>query len=352
MYRKPLLVLLLALAGVSTTACSPVYVLRAGLEEVKILSRRQPIEAMIDDPATDAETRRKLQLVLQARTFAAEVLGLNAGESYTTYSWIDRDTLALVLSAARQDRFEALTWWFPIVGRVPYKGFWTLDDARSAAERLQRRGYDTYIRPTTAFSTLGWFNDPLLSTVLRYDDVSLVATVIHELTHNTIFIPGHVAFNESFASFVGDRGAAAFFCGIEGDEGERCQHATKAWADNIVFGEYLTELVDDLEAVYARTDLDRDQILAAREAVFENARSRFAQRYRSRLQTPGFANIAETPVNNAHLIAWRLYYDQLDVFEDLYQRFQGDLPAAIAAVVRSADAARSDPYAAVAAITP
>jgi len=352
MHRKSLLILLLALAGVSTAACSPVYVLRAGLEEVRILSRRTPIEEMIEDPATDAETRRKLELVLQARTFAAEVLGLNAGESYTTYSWIDRDTLAMVLSAARKDRFEALTWWFPIVGRVPYKGFWTLDDAREAAERLERRGYDTYIRPTTAFSTLGWFNDPLLSTVLRYDDVNLVATVIHELTHNTIFIPGHVAFNESFASFVGDRGATEFFCAIEGPEGERCRYATAAWADNIVFGEYLSELVADLEALYARTDLDRDQIIAARDSVFERARARFAESYRPRLQTPGFANIAATPVNNAHLIAWRLYYDRLDIFEELYQRFQGDLPSAIAAVVRAAEAAGSDPYATVAAITP
>src|SRR5690606_29809700 len=119
--------------------------------------------------------------------------------------------------------FEPYTWWFPIVGRVPYKGFFDFDEAHEQARRLDARGYDTYVRPSAAFSTLGWFNDPVLNTVLRYSDVDLVQTVIHELTHNTIYIAGQAGFNESFATFVGDRGAAAFFCDMEGPEGERCR---------------------------------------------------------------------------------------------------------------------------------
>src|SRR5690606_4806050 len=144
---------------------------------------------------TTPDVRRKLELVLQARAFADSQLGLAVGESYTTYSWVDSDTLLMVLSAARKDRFVPYTWWFPIVGRVPYKGFFNFNEAYQEARELEAEGYDTHVRPSAAFSTLGWFNDPVLNTVLRYDDVSLVSTVVHEILHNSIFVPGKVGFN-------------------------------------------------------------------------------------------------------------------------------------------------------------
>src|SRR5687768_15915235 len=130
-----LLVLLLS-------ACSPLYVLRAGFEEAKILSRRRPIIDVLADAATDSTTRHKLELVLQARAFAQKELGLHAGESFTTYSWVEHDTLLMVLSAARKDRFQLHTWWFPIVGHVPYKGYFDFDQAYKDAAALERRGYD------------------------------------------------------------------------------------------------------------------------------------------------------------------------------------------------------------------
>src|SRR5690606_12700456 len=154
---------------------------------------------------------------LQARDFADHALDLNVGESYTTYSWVESDTLLLVVTASEKVRFRAHTWWFPIVGHVPYKGFFNFDAARAEAQRLETQGYDVQVRPSSAFSTLGWFNDPVLNTLLRYDDVSLAGTVIHELLHNTIYIPSRISFNESFANFVGERGAIEFFCNREGD---------------------------------------------------------------------------------------------------------------------------------------
>ncbi|MDQ3389269.1 MAG: aminopeptidase, partial [Gemmatimonadota bacterium] len=117
--------ILSALLLLFTAGCSPLYILRAGYEEAKILSRRESIRELVADPATPAERRDKLALVLEARTFAERVLELRTGESYTTFSQLDSDTLALVLSAAHQDRFEARTWWFPIIGSVPYKGFFS-----------------------------------------------------------------------------------------------------------------------------------------------------------------------------------------------------------------------------------
>jgi predicted aminopeptidase len=329
-------------------ACSPLYVARAGIEEARILSRRQPIPRVIEDPATDPETRRKLALVLQARDFAEHALGLNAGQSYTTYSYVDSDTLLLVVSGSRRDRFQAHTWWFPIVGRVPYKGFFQFDHAHREAARLEAAGYDAYVRPAGAFSTLGWFNDPLLNTMLRYDDVGLVSTVIHEILHNTVYIPGQVAFNESFANFVGDRGAIEFFCMRDGEASERCGRARDGWTDNLRFAAFLSWLVEELEAVYGREDLGYEEKLAARELVFEAARVRFAAEVEPQLLTNAFRGFMRRPLNNATLIGTRLYYDRLGVFEAVYEHLGRDYRATLDAVLNAAAARPGDPYGATA----
>jgi predicted aminopeptidase len=340
-----LLVSIAGLAGIFAT-CSPMYVIRAGIEEAKILGRRRPISDVLADPATEDATRRKLQLVLQARSFAAE-LGLDAGESYTTYSWVDSDTLLMVVSAARKDRFIAYTWWFPIVGRVPYKGYFNFEHAYREARELETRGYDTDVRPSGAFSTLGWFNDPLLNTILRYGDISLAGTVIHEITHNSLYLPGQAGFNESFANFVGDRGAAIFFCTREGRDSNRCKTAEDAWQDNIVFGTALTRLVAGLEAVYERSDLTVEQKVQQRQTVFADWSKHYKGDVVPQLRTLAFRSYADAPLNNARLIGTRLYYQRLDLFEQVFQKYNGDLKAAAHAIMKAAKARPKDPFTAV-----
>ena len=341
---------LLLCCALMPAACSPVYVIRAGFEEAKILSRRRPISSVIEDPGTSGKTRSKLQLVLQARDFAEHALGLEAGESYTTYSYVDSDTLLLVVSAARKDRFEAYTWWFPIVGRVPYKGFFHFDAAYREAERLEAAGYDTYVRPSGAFSTLGWFNDPLLNTLLRYDDVSLVSTVLHELLHNTVYIPSQIAFNETFANFVGDRGVIEFFCARDGEASPNCRLARDAWADNLRYAAFLSALVRELESIYGRNDLDREAKLSMRERTFAAAQRRFLHEVEPALRTNAFRGFARRPLNNATLIGTRLYYDRLALFEAVYEHFGGDFVRSVDAVIDAAAARPSDPYGATAGL--
>ncbi|HSH46327.1 MAG TPA: aminopeptidase [Longimicrobiales bacterium] len=341
--------LLSALAFIAGTAlfCSPGFVLRAGIEEAKILSRRQPIPEVIASPRTPEPTRSKLELVRMARTFADRELDLDVGDSYTTYSRVDSDTLLLVVSGSRRDAFRPVTWWFPIVGRVPYKGYFNHGAALAEARRLEAEGYDTHVRPAGAFSTLGFFNDPLLSTVLRYTDVSLAATVIHEVTHNTTYIPSQAAFNESFASFVGDRGAIALFCGVEGEEGERCRAARTAWEDAVVFGGALQSLVADLEAVYGRDDLSSEQKVARRDGVIDAWREDFARDVAPRLRT-GLRTFHERPINNATLIGTRLYYDRLELFEEVYRSLGLPFREAIHRMMEAAESSPDDPFGAVA----
>lgn len=341
---------LLLAVGLAASACSPAYVLRAAWEEGKILNRRRPIARIVQDTATDWETRDKLLLVLQARQFAADSLRLNAGNSYTLFSRVDSDTLVMVLSAAYKDRFQPHTWWFPIVGRVPYKGFFELEDALRAQRRLEAQGYDTYLRPSAAFSTLGWFNDPLLSTLLRYDRVTLANTVIHEIFHNTFYAPGQAIFNESLANFVGGRGAIEFFCRRDGPASRTCETATNAWNDDLLFGAFLEQLVADLKALYARPELAMEDKLRERERLFADAQRRFAQEVRPQLRVDTFASFTRDPLNNATLISRHIYYDRLGLFEQVYRSRGGDFIRAMNDIVAAARANKADPYAAVQAL--
>lgn len=344
--RNAFLLILLAAVCAASLTCSPMYVIRGGIEEAKILSRRRDIPDVISDHSTSQSVKRKLELVVQARAFADQELGLDAGESYTTYSWVESDTLLMVVSAARKDRFVPYTWWFPIVGRVPYKGFFDFEDAYEQARDLEADGYDTHVRPSGAFSTLGWFNDPVLNTILRYSDVGLASTVVHEILHNSIFIPGQVAFNESFANFVGDRGAAMFFCERDGESDRRCRDALAGWQDNVVFGAALSDLVARLERIYKRDDLSVAQRVQQRDTVFANWRTDFRTRIVPQLQTNSFREYAEQPLNNATLIGTRLYYQRLDVFELIYQHYGQNLRAATHAIMEAARANPKDPFAA------
>jgi predicted aminopeptidase len=342
---KTLLIPILLLLG----ACSPVYVLRAGWEEAKILRRREPIAELVTDSTVAPARRAKLELVLRARAFAKDSLALDVGDSYTTFSQLDSDTLALILSAAERTTFEPYEWWFPIVGHVPYKGFFSEEAAREVIEDLEEEGFDTYLRPTSAFSTLGWFNDPLVSPLLRYDSIQLANTVIHELFHNTLYLSGEAMFNESLANFVGARGAIGLFCGTYGEGSRLCHQARAMWEDQLIFGRFLSALVAELEALYAREDLTRKQKLVLREKVFRGAQREFAEEVQPRFQVLSFADFTQIPLNNATLIARRIYYRQLDLFERVFEQSGENLAATIAAIVEVAEDA-DNPYAAVAGL--
>src|SRR5689334_25182439 len=235
------------LALLSTpTAC---YLSRGAWEEAKILSRRQPISEIVADPRTPKDARAKLEVVLAARKYAKDSIRLRTKDSFTTYSRLDHDTLVLLVSAAYRDTLKPYTWWFPIVGRVPYKGYFDFGAAQRDAKKLYENGFDVYVRPSDAFSTLGFFNDPLLNTTLRADSLTLANTVIHELTHNTFYASGQAPFNESFAMFVGARGAAAFFRSRGQETAARRVEAE--WEDDKLLARIWSLVIRSLDSAYA-----------------------------------------------------------------------------------------------------
>lgn len=321
-----LLAVSLFLAG-----CSPTYVMRAGWAQMKILQARTPVEQVLVDPAVDRETRDKLTLALEARRFVRDSLRLDVGRSYTTYVRLESDTLALVLSAAHRDRFESVTWWFPIVGRVPYRGYFSESQALEEQERLEARGFDTWLRPTAAFSTLGWFSDPILSSMVRADHVGLVETLIHEVSHSHLFLPGQVRFNESFATWVGHVGAIQFFCTRDGGGPDTvwCRRAQDRWADAIDFSRYLDGLVDDLQNLFGEDQLPQVEMLAQRDTLLQGALTRFRQDVQPNFRASTFEGFAATPLNNATLLARMLYYHRLPDFQGLLDAHDGNLTQAV-----------------------
>jgi predicted aminopeptidase len=292
------------------------YITRAGFEETRILKSRQPIDRLARDRTIDPSVRRSLELVLETRDYAAR-LGLEAKETYTTYADVGRDTLLLVLQAAPKDCICPHTWRYPIVGRIPYKGFFDAKAARREASRFAARGYDTYLRPSSAFSTLGWFNDPLLSTALTRDSVELAATVFHEIGHNTLYVKSATPFNESFAQLVGYRSAEAFF--QERGDSVRARQAADRWHDEIVLGDYYSALVGRLQALYAQNP-DSTTLEKGRQAAAAWAREELEGPIGQRLRTFRIGRLTERPINNAQLIGARIYRTRLDLFERWYEQ--------------------------------
>jgi predicted aminopeptidase len=301
------------------------YVSRAGIEEIRILQAREPIAELVADRSTDPAVRHALRLVLESRDHAAE-LGLAAKETYTTYSDVGRDTLLLVLQAAPKNCICPYTWKYPIVGRIPYKGFFDFGAARRTRDRLAALGYDVYLRPSGAFSTLGWFNDPLLSTALTRDSVELAATVFHEIAHNTLYVKSATPFNESFAQFVGYRSAESFFASRADTANAR--QAADRLHDEMVLGEFYAELVARLDSLYAGKP-DSAALEAGRAEAGAWARARLEGPVGARLRSFQVGRLPERPVNNARLIGVMLYRTRLDLFDAWFQRHGRDVRASV-----------------------
>lgn len=352
--RRALLLLGLALPAlllVPRVRSEARFLLRAGYEEARILLAREPLAELAASPDTPPARRERFALVLAARDFAAEDLGLEAKETYTTFSDVGSGDLLYVLTASRRDRLEEYRWWYPVVGSVPYKGFFLREEALAEQRRLEQAGYDTYLRSAGAFSTLGWFNDPLLSTALDGDRVDLVSTVIHEISHNTLWVPGSVRFNESYANFVGLKGAEVFFARRGDPEAARLAAAT--WHDERRLGAFYARLARELEALYA-SGTTGAELEARRAGIFARARSDLSGGFGRSLQVYPAGRLARRKLNNATVIAEQIYRTGLDDLERILTSRGGDLRGTVASIersVRNAPKGRS-PLEAVAAAVP
>jgi predicted aminopeptidase len=304
------------------------------------LGRAVPLESLLESSAEDAgsadgaeaeKTRRFVELVQDIRRYAKEELGLNLGKNYTRYVKIDRDYLASVVSACASDSFTRHEWKYPVVGPLPYKGFFNVEDARKERAKLEKKGLDVWIRGVDAFSTLGWFRDPLYSYMRDYSPDRLADLIIHESLHATVFIKGQPQFNEELAEFVGSEGARLYTESRYGADSAEYRDMISDEADHKRYVLFIQELIRELNELY-ESEKDTEEKLSEKEKIIGAAKERFALEYESLFSGEGYRGFLEMPVNNAYLELYRLYYTEDAYIANLFAGSGKTLPEFIAAV--------------------
>jgi predicted aminopeptidase len=321
------------------------YLAHAAYEEGWLLWHRKPITEVLEHKNLPAQTRDKLQTVLAVRRFAADELGENVGGAYSSVTPVDSGAVVWVVMAARRDRLVPHTWWFPIVGNVPYRGYFKRRDAEAEAASLESRGFDTYVRPAIAFSSLGFFNDPLLSNLLKLNRVELAGVIIHELFHRTFFLNSDVMFDESAATWVGARGALAFFAASEGAESADADSARGVLDSELRFSDFLQQEQARLLQLYD-SGLPKDVILKRRVKLFADISTDYAK-LKPTLSGLERYDLDRQKLNNAVLLNYLIYFHDLRNFEALYRINQDDLRATIQAIIRLAKSEPDDPFHAI-----
>jgi predicted aminopeptidase len=249
-----------------------------------------------------------LKLSQSVLSFAEEDLGMNVGRNYRRYIELSRPWVSQIVMAAYRDRLESRLFQYPIVGSLPYRGYFNEADAKNLEERLKGEGFDTYRRPVSAFSSLGWFPDPLLSTMMR-DEAHLIELLFHELTHSTFFFAGQADFNEAFASWMGFRAALLFLdsprAALHFDETRRQELRRELQRDH-AFQLKLARFVSE-------------QLKLGRAGNFE--REAFYTRLKSALtKDPELASFAARDWNNAFLLSLGTYYERVPSIEAKYEK--------------------------------
>lgn len=297
----------LACAALLTTACSPVYVYKAWRGQSRILSARRPIQRVLEDPATTPALKEKLRLVLDARRYAFETVGIPETDNYSDYAAVEGPAASWVVSASKRTRLEPKTWWFPFVGKVPYKGYFDRRDAEAERDALERRDWDAYFGGVSAYSTLRWFRDPVLSTMLAQPPGEQAELILHELTHTAVFHKGQVDFNETLATFVGETAGQAFLAARFGEDSLEVADYRRGLAERELRAKTVDELFGELDALYRGAGADAEK-LRLRAAVFE--------RYQARLRLK--------TLNNAVVLAHRRYRCDLSDFRRALEKAGGD----------------------------
>ena len=303
--------IVVVLALVSLSGC---YYVQAAKGQWELTRKREPIVDVIADEETSPALAERLRLVQEARQFSIDVLGLPDNDTYRSYADIERDYVVWNVFAAPEFSLEPKTWCFPIAGCVSYRGYFDKADAEREAERLAARGFDVAVGGVPAYSTLGKLKDPVLSSMMHWDDVQLVATLFHELAHQVLYVKGDSAFNESFATAVEEFGVIRWL---------EQRGARDEFAEYTRRRELRRQIVEDvdaargqLESLYAQS-LDDAEKRSRKQAILGALQQRIGARLESagRDPSPWLAN----ELNNARLVPMALYEGRLPEFRTLYR---------------------------------
>ncbi len=320
--KLPVIGLLLLVSAASSGCQTLQYYSQAISGQHRILQSRQPIAEITADPNSSEVLRKKLVFILDIRTFAEDELQLPVADNYLTYVDLKRPYVAWNVVAAPEFSMEPKTWCYPFVGCAAYRGYFAKADAERYAAALKKEGYDVYVGGVTAYSTLGWFDDPVLSTFLRRSKASAAALLFHEVAHQVLYAPDDTTFNESFATFV---------------EQEGLRRWQRASGDKAIYKEYLNNyrrqqqfvsLIQEhrqkLEKLY-RTDLSPRQKRIRKASIFSDMRNEFNQLKAVQTDLVVYDDWISQPLNNAKVSGVVAYHDFVPAFSVILKDNDSDL---------------------------
>jgi predicted aminopeptidase len=313
------------------------YYMQAVSGQWEVMQKREPIDEVIANPETTEELAARLRLLSAARDFSISELGLPDNQSYRSYADLERDYVVWNVLAAPEFSLQPKQWCFPVAGCVSYRGYFSKDAAMRASKRLSKQGYDVAVGGVAAYSTLGNFSDPILNTMMHWDDRDLVALLFHELAHQVVYARNDSAFNESFASAVEKIGLQRWLDANDriGDDAEYA--AREARQDKLA--DVLRRAREDLQTLYA-SDADEASMRQAKAARFDQ----LADEIQAIRDEAGPASSAgyNGELNNAHLVTSGLYEGLVPQFEGLFDACGQSLPQFYGAAEYLADLEKAE----------
>ena len=303
--------------GFANLGCQLDYLMHSAYYQSKLMNSREPLQKTLTDPRVSEETKRKLKLAQEAKTFAESNLGLKRTHNYESFVQLEDTHVSYVVQVAKAWELTPYKWSFPLVGSLPYKGYFVKKRAQEEAARFSPKEYDTYVRGVSAFSTLGWFNDPIYSSMLRYDDEDLVETIIHETVHATLYIKSNADFNERLATFLGQEGVKKFYLEKEGAESHSLKKIVNDLADQKLFSKFISRELDTLRNWYKENSgqINADQ----KKLRLREIQDRFAKELQPQFKSKSYSNFTKQELNNAILLSYKTYLYDLSDFEILFE---------------------------------
>jgi predicted aminopeptidase len=330
MIRVVALCTLALLLAAANTGCAKLgYYTQAIGGQLEILSKRQPIETLLEDPKTDAQLRVQLAAVLAIRAFASNDLALPDNKSYRTYVDLKRQYAVWNVFAAPELSLTPLQWCFIVVGCINYRGYFSPAGADKFADKLRQRGYDVYVGGVTAYSTLGWFRDPVLNTMLRNSETDIAGLIFHELAHQRVYVRDDTVFNESFAVTVEREGVKRWLA--HSGSQEQFQRYLVRKQRHEQFVDLVMRFRRRLIELYATSKPDAEK-RALKAALFTELRADYVRLKQSWNGYEGYDEWFARDLNNAQLVPLGLYHEYVPAFRALLAQHHGNLPAFYRAV--------------------
>ena len=292
------------------------YMAKNGISQIKLLMNREPIDEYLSENKVSPEKERQLRLIQKARDFCFNELKLKTTKNYSQFVQLEGEYVSYLLRVAPKYKLESYVWSFPIVGKFPYLGFFNKQDALDEKEKYKLKDYDTYIRGVPAYSTLGWFTDPVLSSMLLYKDHNLVNLIIHETIHTTIFVKDNAEFNERLANYLAQVGTDMFYEKYEGKNSKTLQLIKDESHDDQLFSKFISKEMDDLKKWYEDTKNINEPMKQGR---LKQIQERFDQNISTQMKSNSYKHFNKLKLNNARLLPYLTYMSDLSEFEVLHK---------------------------------